>query len=87
MESINANKVAQRVAKCGKKLKVGEVVGLLVQAINGVEKHQNIQFNDNDINTILAYFSLTLLARTHNSKEYEQILKECSIEVLQESEA
>ena len=86
MKPINANKVAQVVAKCSKKLKVGEVVGLLVQTINQVEQHQNIQFGDDDVNTILAYFSLTLLARVSNSKEYEQILEDCSIDV-KESEA
>jgi len=86
MKQICAEKVAKEVAKCTKKLKVGEVVGLLVKTIDGVEEHQNIKFRDEDINTILSYFSLTLLARTHNSKEYEKILDECSIEV-RESEA
>ena len=87
MKSINANKVAIEVAKCGKKLKVAEVVGLLVQTINQVEEHQQIKFNDETINTICAYFSLTLLARVNNSKDYEQILNDCSIEVIKESEA
>lgn len=81
MKSINANKVATEVAKCGKKLKVGEVVGLLVQSINGVEKHQNIKFTDETVNTILAYFSLTLLARVNTKADYEKILNDCSIEV------
>ena len=86
MKQICAEKVAKKVATCSKKLKVGEVVGLLIQTIDGVEKHQDIKFDDNTINTITAYFSLTLLARTHNSKEYEKILDDCSIEV-RESEA
>lgn len=87
MKSINANKVAIEVAKCEKTLKVSEVVGLLVQTINQVEEHQPIKFSDKEVNTICAYFSLTLLARVNNSKDYEKILNDCSIEVIKESEA
>ena len=86
MKQICAEKVSQEVATCTKKLKVAEVIGLLVQTIDSVEKHQNIKFEDDVINTIMSYFSLTLLARTHNSKEYEKILENCSIRV-EESEA
>jgi len=86
MKQICAENVSKKVATCTKKLRVNEVIGLLVQTIDGVEKNQNIKFEDEVINTILSYFSLTLLARTHNSKEYEKILDECSIRV-EESEA
>ena len=81
MKQICAESVAQEVSKCSKKLKVNEVVGLMVQTINSVEEHQHIHFDDDTINTIISYFSLTLLARTHNKKDYEKILEQCSIEV------
>lgn len=81
MKTIVAEKVMKEVSTCTKKLKVAEVIGLLVQTINSVEKEQHIQFKDDDINAIETYFSLTLLARVNKSKDYQKILDNCSIEI------
>ena len=81
MKKIRAESVAQETIKCTKKLKVNEVVGLLVKTINEIEMYQHIKFSDDDVNTITTYFSLTLLARVSNAKEYNKLIEDCSISV------
>ena len=85
MSAINGDRVAEITSKCGKKLKVQEVAGLLVKTIDDVSARNPVVKQIIDkcgidlcgalFGTIQTMFSLHLLARTHNSKEFNEILK------------
>lgn len=88
MSSINGDRVAELTSECGKKLKVKEVAGLLVQTLEEMEKRNPIAKQVMDkcgddlcgafFGTLTTLFSLHLLARTHNTKEFNEIMKTIS---------
>lgn len=96
MSAINGDRVAEITSACGKKLKVQEVAGLLVATIEEISARNPIVKEIIDkcgielcsalFGTIQTMFALHLLARTHNSKEFEEILKQVN-ESTNESEA
>ena len=96
MGAINGDRVAEITSTCGKKLKVQEVAGLLVETIDDVSARNpivkavvdkcGIELCGALFGTIQTMFALHLLARTHNSKEFEEIMKQIK-EDINESEA
>ena len=96
MKRIDGGKVAVITSKCGRKLKVCEVAGVLVEAIETIGKKNPIVIEAKETlgkkmfeqltSTIITFYSLNLLAKTHDEKEIREIMKECEIED-KESEA
>ena len=96
MSAINGDRVAEITSKCGKKLKVQECAGLLVETIDDISARNPLVKEIIDkcginmcsalFGTIQTMFALHLLARTHNSKEFSEIMKQVE-ERTKESEA
>lgn len=94
MKPINGDRVAEITSKCGKKLKVREVAGMLAQTIEQVGAKNPVVKQVVDkcgydlcgalFGTIQTMFALNLLAKTHDSKEFAEIMKQIEI---QENEA
>lgn len=89
MKKIDGEKVAKVISKCEKRLKVNVVMGNFADTLENLnarnpvikeasEKCGNELFGALE-HTIITMFALTLLAKTHNSKEMEAIIKECQI--------
>lgn len=96
MQKLDMEAVAKRTKCCGKKIKISQSAGLLYETFKTlddknptiIEVKQKIDtcLYEELVATIITFYSLNLLARTHTSKELETILKECEINE-EESEA
>jgi hypothetical protein len=87
MKELSGEKVYRAVEKNTKKLQVCEVVKLLIGTLREINHYKNNLVDEETFNTIITYFSLTLLSRTNNSKDYEKIFNECLTGEIKESEA
>ena len=87
MNKIDGEKVAIETSNCGKRLKVQVVAGLFVETLGFLEQKnptiKEVKEKCGDElfgalgHTLVTFFALQLLAKTHNSKEFEEILKRC----------
>ena len=90
MKKIDGEKVAERTSQCGKRLKVQVVAGLLAETLtnlstkNGTIIEAKLKCGknlwDSATQTIMTMFALHLLAKTHNSKEFQKIYDECQFD-------
>ena len=90
MRSIDSNKVAKKTYKCGKKLKVSQIAQAFVQIWDDLTKSNPTMIEikeklegklyDELFQTLITFFALNLLARTHNKKEFDEIINSCEIE-------
>ena len=90
MTMIDGDKVGNAILKCGKKIKVSQAGGLLVLVLGELAPTSPVmhkvkvklgekQFQEM-ADTIITFYGLNLLARTHDSKEYNRIFKELQVE-------
>ena len=90
MRSIDSNKVAKKTYKCGKKLKLWQTTQAFVQSWDDLSKDNPTMIEvkeklgdklyDELFQTLITFFALNLLARTHNQKEFDEIINSCEIE-------
>lgn len=90
MQKIDSEKLANETSTCGKRLKVCVIAGLYADTILTLEKKNPIlkevkEKCGDDLfaqmeNTIISFFALNLLAKTHNKKEFEEIFAKVQIE-------
>lgn len=79
MKQLDGKKVYQKAIKTTKKIKVNEAVVGLGKALTEMRKNNKIKIDDETFNTIITYYSLMLLARTHDTKEYNEIFNSCLV--------
>lgn len=90
MKKIDGIKVANETSKCGKRLKVNVVAGLLAEALETLENKNSVVkevkekcgeelFNEFE-HSIMTFFALNLLAKTHNPKEFKELFENCQVE-------
>lgn len=90
MKIIDGEKVAIQTSKCGKRLKVQVIAGLFVETIEVLEKQNSVVKEAKEKcgdelfgalnHTLITFFALQLLAKTHNTKEFEEIFANCQVE-------
>ena len=90
MKVIDGGKVAEKTSKCGKRLKVQVVAGLYAETLKTLEeknatmKEVKAKLGDElygaFVQTTITFFALQLLAKTHNSKEFQEIFANCQTE-------
>ena len=90
MKVIDSSKVSSKTEKCGKRLKVKTIVEAYVHTqdkllvdndlVKEVKEKLGEELFDQLTNTTITFFALELLARTHNQKEFKQIIKECEVD-------
>lgn len=91
MRQIDSSKVAQKTYKCGKKLKLWQTTQAFVQSWEELSKDNPTMLEvkeklgdkmyDELFETIITFYALNLLARTHNQKDFTKIIDEVSVEV------
>jgi len=91
MKTINGDRVAEITSSCGKKLKVKEVAGLLVNTLEEIGNKNPIAKQVMEkcgeelcgafFGTLTTMFSLHLLARTHDSKDFKEIMEKIEVEL------
>ena len=87
MKELSGEKVYRVIEKETKKLQVSEVVKLLIGTLREINHYKNNLIDEETFNTIITYYSLTLLSRINNSKDYEKIFNECLTGETKENEA
>ena len=87
MKAINMEKVYIKTNKTTKKIKVNEAVVGLQSALNDIIRHSGIKIDENTYNMIVTYYSLHLLARTHNKKDYEEMFDSFLEEEIEDKES
>lgn len=87
MKAINMEKVYKTTKANTKKIKVGEALVGLQSAMNDIKKNTAIKIDDDTYNMIVTYYSLHLLSRVYDEKEYQEIFDRCLEEVVEEKES
>lgn len=90
MAKIDGELVAKEVSKCGKRLQVSVSAGLLAEAMKTLEDKNPIVMATKEkcgdqlygafAHTLLTFFALNLLAKTHNTKEFKEIMSKVQVE-------
>ena len=86
MKAINMEKVYKTTKANTKKIKVGEALVGLQSALNDIKKNTSIVIDDDTYNMIITYYSLHLLSRVHDEKEYQELFDSFLEEVIEEKE-
>ena len=88
-KQIDGVKVAKIIGTCGKKLKINVVSGMLARTLQNLEENPLVKEVKEKVgeeeyldleHTIMTFFALNLLAKTHNTKEFKAIFDECEVE-------
>ena len=87
MKQLDGEKVYKIARATTKKIKVNEAVVGLAKTLTEIRENNKAQIDDEVFNTIIIYYSLMLYARTHNSKEYDEMFNSCLVGSEKESEA
>lgn len=87
MKELSGEKVYKEALNDSKKLKVCEVVQLLIGTLREINQYKNNMVDEETFNTIITYFALTLLSRTNSEKDYQKIFDGCLVGEVEESEA
>ena len=87
-KAINMEKVYKKTHSVSKKIKVKEAVMGLEKTLSELVKNGVIKLDNDTRNIIVTYFSLRLLATTHDQKEYDEMFNSfLDEEEIKESEA
>lgn len=90
MKMIDGEKVAIEASNCGKRLKVKIIAGLYAEAIGTLEQKNSViqeckaKCGDDLFaqmqQTVITFFALNLLAKTHSEKEFKEIFEKCQVD-------